>query len=71
MDERRENGLCFNCEKKYSKGHNCGENKLFYIDYEEEEDQELKPSQDLDIEDATTISCHALDRINTQKTLKI
>ena len=38
MDERREKGLCFNCDSKYSKGHKCGENKIFYINYEEEED---------------------------------
>jgi hypothetical protein len=38
IDERREKRLCFNCENKYSKGHKCGENKLFYIDCEEEED---------------------------------
>jgi hypothetical protein len=62
MDERREKGLCFNCDNKYSKGHKCGENKLFYIDYEEEEDQELEPSQDLDLEEITPmIYCHALD----------
>ena len=35
MDERRSKGLCFNCDNKYSKGHKCGEKKLFYIDYEE------------------------------------
>jgi hypothetical protein len=61
MDERREKGLCFNCDNKYSKGHKCGEKKLFYIDCEEEEDQELEPSQDLDLEETTPmISCHAL-----------
>jgi hypothetical protein len=38
MDERRENGRCFNGENKYSKRHKCGEKKLFYIDCEEEED---------------------------------
>jgi len=36
MDERREKGSYFNCDK-YSKGHKCGENKLFYMDHEEEE----------------------------------
>jgi hypothetical protein len=49
MDERRENGLCFNCDNKYSKGHKCSEKKVFYIDNEEEEDQELEPSQDLEL----------------------
>jgi hypothetical protein len=37
LEERKEKGLCFNCDNKYSKGHKCGENKLFYIDCEEEE----------------------------------
>ena len=40
MDERREKSLCFNCDNKYSKGHKCGEKKLFYIDCEEEEENE-------------------------------
>jgi hypothetical protein len=43
MNERRAKGLCFNFDSKYSKGHKCGENKLFYIDCEEE-DQESEPS---------------------------
>jgi hypothetical protein len=41
MDGRREKGLYFNCDKKYSKGHKCDEKKIFYVDCEEEEDQEL------------------------------
>jgi hypothetical protein len=45
MDERREKGLCFNCDSKYSKGHKCGEKKLFYIDCEEEEDSVPKPTR--------------------------
>jgi hypothetical protein len=45
LEERKEKGLFFNCDNKYSKGHNCGENKLFYIDCEEEEEQEQEPSQ--------------------------
>ena len=27
-----------NYDNKYSKGYKCGENKLFYIEYEEEEE---------------------------------
>jgi hypothetical protein len=45
MDERREKGLCFNCDIKYSKGHKCGEKKLLYIDCEEEEDSVPKPTR--------------------------
>jgi hypothetical protein len=52
LEERKEKCLCFNCDNKYSKGHKCGEKKLFYIDCEEEEEeeQEQEPSQDENIE---------------------
>ena len=64
MDERREKGICFNCNNKYSKGHKWGEKKLFCMDCEEEEDQELEPSQDIYLEETTTmIYCHALASI--------
>ena len=49
LDERRTKGLCFNYDIKYSKGHKCGEKKLFYIDCEEEEPKEKEPSQDEEI----------------------
>jgi hypothetical protein len=38
LEERKAKGLFFNCDNKYSEGHKCGENKLFYIDCEEEEE---------------------------------
>jgi hypothetical protein len=72
MDERREKGLCFNCERKYNKWHKCNEKKIFYIDLEEEEDQELKPSHDIYLKETTPmIYFHALFGINTPQTLKI
>ena len=37
LEEIKSNGLCFNCDSKYSKGHKCGEKELFYIYCEEEE----------------------------------
>ena len=53
-------------------GINVVRKKSFYIDCEEEEDQELEPSQDMDLEETTpTIYCHALVGIGTPKTLKI
>jgi hypothetical protein len=79
LEERKEKGLCFNCDSKYSKGHKCGEKKLFYIDCEEEEEQEheQEPSQDENVESISyeeltpTISCNALARIITPQTFKI
>jgi hypothetical protein len=40
LGEIKEKGLCFNCDIKYSKGHRCGEKKLFYIVCEEEQEQD-------------------------------
>jgi hypothetical protein len=79
LEERKTKGLCFNCDNKCNKGHKCGENKLFYIDCEEEEEQELEQelSQDENVEAISseeltpTISCNALARISTPQTLKI
>jgi hypothetical protein len=77
LEERKEKGLCFNCDSKYSKGHKCGEKKLFYIDCEEEEEEEQEPSQDENVEAISSkeltpmISCNALAGINTPQTLKI
>jgi hypothetical protein len=39
LEEIKENVLFFNCGNKYNKGHKFGENKLFYIDCEEEEEK--------------------------------
>ena len=65
-------GLCFNCDSKYSKGHKCGENKLFYIECDKEEQKEQEPPQGDELEVIIpTISCHALVGINTPQTLKI
>jgi hypothetical protein len=77
LEERKAKGLCFNCDNKYSKGHKCGEKKLFYIDCEEEEEEEQEPSQDENVEEISsedltpTISCNALAGISTPQTLKI
>ena len=46
MDERRAKTLFFNCDIKYSKGHKCGEKKLFYIDSEEDEEKEQETHEE-------------------------
>ena len=45
MEEKREKGLCYSCDRKYTKGHKCVEKKLFYIDCEEEEENEQEISK--------------------------
>ena len=45
LEEIRAKCLCFNYDNEYSKGHNCGENKLFYIDCEGEKEEDHEPYQ--------------------------
>jgi uncharacterized membrane protein len=83
MNERREKGLCFNCDSKYHKGHKCCEKKLFYIDCEENEEKEqetpvqkekeiLKEKEKETSKEITpTISWNAFVGITTPQTLKI
>ena len=35
-----EKGFCYSCDNKHTKSHKCAENKLFYIDYEEDKEKE-------------------------------
>ena len=72
LDERRAQGLWFNYDNKYSKGHKCGENKLFYVECDEYKQKEKEPPQGGELEGINaTISCHALAGINIPKNLKI
>ena len=72
LEERREKVLHFNCDNKYSKGHKCGENKLFYIECKEEEQKEQDPTQGKKLEVITpTISYHTFVEISTPQNLKI
>ena len=80
LEEKRAKGLCYSCDRKYTKGHKCAEKKLFYIDCEEEEEKEQEMSKEDDIlqeqtpdkeEMNPTISYNASARITTPKTIKI
>ena len=46
LEEKREKGICYNCDIKYTKGHKCVEKKLFYIYCEEQEDKEQETSKE-------------------------
>jgi len=47
LKEKIAKGLCYNCDRKYTKGHKCFEKKLFYIDCEQEEEQETSKEEDI------------------------
>ena len=55
LEEKRAKGLSYSCDSKYTKGHKCAEKKLFYIDCEEEEENEQETSKEEDIHQEPTI----------------
>ena len=78
MEEKREKRLWYSCDRKYTKVHKCAEKKLFYIDCEEEGENEQETSKEEDIDQepnleeeemSLTISCNALVGITTPQTL--
>ena len=55
LEEKRAKGLCYSCDRKYTKGHKCAKKKLFYIDCEEEEENEQETTKEEDIHQEPTL----------------
>ena len=53
--KKKEKGLCYSCDGKYTKGHKCVEKKLFYIYCEEKEENEEETSKEEDIHQEPTL----------------
>jgi hypothetical protein len=59
MQKRREKGLCFNCNERFTPGHRCAIKQLFVFDTEVGVDNDCtedKPAMETD-EDASDMSC--------------
>jgi hypothetical protein len=63
MSERREKGLCYNCDEVYSRGHRC--QRLFHLEVlsEDEEDDV--------IEEEPTLSALAMHGSKTSRTMQV
>ncbi|XP_042488048.1 uncharacterized protein LOC122068247 [Macadamia integrifolia] len=81
MQQRREKGLCYNCDDKYAPGHRCKTRQLFLLEYEDGDEQVEPPdgtaSEDLEQastpETATTgeLSYHSLVGTQLPTTLRL
>lgn len=87
MTERRNNGLCFNCDEKFSAGHVCKSKQIFMITIEEEtggcEEEETKVIWDVeedcnpwginnkDNDVAADLSLHAISWTQGLHTIKV
>lgn len=68
QEERRRLGLCFNCDEKYSRGHNKVCKCLFFVDSVEEDDdgEDSEATQDVEV---PTFSLHAVAGVPTNAAL--
>jgi hypothetical protein len=68
MDARHKAGLCFNCDEKFSRGHNKVCRHLFYVDiiYDDSDEE-----QSAGTEDAPTVSLHAIAGTRSPDTMRV
>jgi hypothetical protein len=70
MEERRRQGLCFNCNEKFSRGHNRVCQRLFLLDLAIEDDEPNPGDNDLTT-DEPHISVHAITGIRLSETMQV
>ena len=68
QDEHRCLGLCFNCDEKYSQGHNKDCKRLFLLDSLIEDDDDAPSEEPADAE-APVFSLHAVAGVPSNNTL--
>ena len=75
MAERRRQGLCYNCDEQYTRGHQCP--RLFYLEVSDPDDEQVLAQEDIQqdsqqlVEQPPLISLHAIAGISTNETLKV
>lgn len=72
MQERRREGLCYNCDEQYVHGHKCP--RLFYLEVTDFVDDESAPTdvQQLHLlDDTPLISLHAITGLKTAETMQV
>lgn len=75
MKERRDKGLCYNCDDKYSPGHRCKTQRLYLLDgapvENDETEEETGDSQLVRTEDFPEISLHAISGTLNPQTMRL
>lgn len=80
MRERKESGLCYNCDEKCTPGHRCKSLKLFLLDGAQIKDHESEPeeagegigdSQEFQFKDLSEISLQSIFGVLAPQTMRI
>jgi hypothetical protein len=71
MTERHHQGLCYNCDEQYVRGHKCL--RLFYLEVADPDDEvpNLMDEPSASIEDEPLISQNAITSIRSQDTMQV
>ena len=69
MNERREKGLCYNCDEKFIPGHKCKSLTLFLVDGNDYCDEDMDCSLDSDVIPHLEISLHAIAGATNPQTM--
>lgn len=68
LQKRREKGLCFNCDEKFTPGHKCKGRQAFLIEPMESSEEEIEtPVEGDDME----VSVHALVGVDGPRTMRL
>jgi len=74
MAERRRQGLCFNCNEKYSRGHNRFCRRLFFLDgveIDDGQDAAADTAEDAVAQEAPIFSLHAVAGVPVGRTMQV
>ncbi|GFZ10853.1 hypothetical protein Acr_22g0002510 [Actinidia rufa] len=79
LEEKKAKGLCFKCNERYTRGHQCKKKQLYAIDVDdgEQEDYDQELPQDegneevLEQESDLQISINALTRLVSYRTMRV
>ncbi|CAA0807947.1 Unknown protein, partial [Striga hermonthica] len=74
MARRREKGLCFRCEEKYTPGHRCKQNYLIEFVDSDDEEPVIEEEREVEVEvhdDEAEISVHAMAGTKGPRTMRL
>ncbi|XP_068649560.1 uncharacterized protein [Aristolochia californica] len=69
MDQRRAQGLCFNCDKKYKTNHQC--KRLLWLEVDDPEEGDLPEEEDQNEVEEPAISLHAMTGLHSTNTMQV
>ena len=69
MVEHRRQGLCFNCDKKFVRGHKCAH--LFFIEYDDSVPDDSDSAADAPADDEPRITLYAIAGVQVADTVRL